>query len=175
MKRFALGSTFALRDRTFLGLRGWDGKPTHPPLTDIPVGAYVIAFVMDLGSLIGGDRSWARDLHVAGSYTFLFGAAFGILTSLTGLLDWLRMRPGSEVRRITNTHAIAMIVVSVLVNVNLVWRWTDDVERTGAALFVLSGVIVGILTAGAAIGGSLVFDKGYRVRKAPGAPPPAGD
>lgn len=169
MKRFALGSTFSLRDREFLGLRGWDGKPLHPPLTDLPIGAYIIAFLMDGGSLIGGDRGWSGDLHVAAGYTFLFGQAFGLLTSLTGFIDWLRMRPGSEVRRITNTHFLSMVVVTAMVAANLLWRWNDDAERTEAALFVLSAAIAGVVTFGAAIGGSLVFDKGYRVRKAKAA------
>lgn len=167
MKRFAVGSALSFRERKFYGLRGWDGKPTHPPMTDVPVGAYVIAFLMDLVSVIGGDETWARDLHTAGGYAFFAGAAFSLLATLTGFVDWLRMRAGSEVRRITNTHALSMIVVTVLVAVNLVWRWSDDAEKTGLGLLVLSGVIVGILTLGAAIGGSLVFDKGYRVRTRP--------
>jgi hypothetical protein len=35
-----------MRGRTFKGLRGWSGKPLHPPLTDAPVGAYVLAVTM---------------------------------------------------------------------------------------------------------------------------------
>lgn len=163
MKRFALGSSLSLRGRQFYGLRGFEGKPFHPPLTDVPIGAYVVGAVLDLVAFSTGGR----DVHVAAGYVFGVGAAFSVLTSLTGIADWLRMHAGSEVRRITNTHALAMILVTVLVAVDLVWRWTDDVERTSGGLLILSGAVLLLVAIGAAIGGSLVFDKGYKVRKRP--------
>ena len=33
-------------------LRGWSGKPTHPPLTDIPVAAYVLGATFDTVSVL---------------------------------------------------------------------------------------------------------------------------
>ncbi len=176
MGRFATGSAFQFGGRTFEGaLRGFDGKPFHPPLTDLPIGAYVLAPLMDLIAFFGGDASWARDLHVAAGYTLLGGAAFSVPTALTGVADWLRMRPGSEVRRITNSHALLMVVVTGLVAANLVWRFTSDDERTDAGLLVLSLAALLLVTAGGVLGGSLVYDKGYRVRKrvtSPDSPPP---
>ena len=165
MNRISLGSTFKIRDRQFHGLSGFEGKPFHPPLTDVPVGAYVIAPVLDLVSFIGRNSSWGPDAHTAAGFTLLVGAIGGVLAALTGLADWLRMRAGSEVRRIANAHALTMITVSVLVSVNLVIRFTDDADVTNAGLLVLSLAIAALLTFGAAIGGSLVFDKGYKVRK----------
>jgi uncharacterized membrane protein len=175
MKRFALGTALSFRDRPFQGLSGFEGKPFHPPLTDLPVGAYVIAPVLDVIAFIGRERSWGHDLHVAAGYTLLLGACFSALTVLTGFADWLRMRAGSEVRRITNTHALTMIVVTCLVVADLVARFGSDARTTGAGLLVLSLAIAGLVTLGATIGGSLVFDKGYKVRArmTPAASPPA--
>ena len=104
MKRFALGTAFSLKDRHFNGLSGFEGKPFHPPLTDLPVGAYVIAPILDLVSFVGGSRSWGRDAYTAAGYTLLVGAVASSLAALTGLADWLKMRAGSEVRRIANSH-----------------------------------------------------------------------
>ena len=164
MKRFALGSSLSFRGRTFQGLSGFEGKPFHPPFTDIPVGAYVIAPVLDVIAFIGRDETWGAEASTAARYTFLVGAAFSVLTVVTGFSDWLRMRAGSEVRRITNSHALTMIVVSVLVVIDLVVRFGSDEDRTGAGLMILGLVILGVVTLGSAIGGSLVFDKGYKVR-----------
>ena len=48
------------------GVRGWAGKPLHPPLTDIPVGAYVLAAAFDVISFgAGDDQPWARDFYRA--------------------------------------------------------------------------------------------------------------
>lgn len=168
MKRFALGSVFSFRDRQFYGpLRGFDGKPFHPPLTDAPVGAYVVAAILDLVAFSTGGR----DPHIAAGYAFLIGAAFSVPTSVTGLVDWLRMRAGSEVRRITNTHALSMMIVTALVATDLGWRYSQDADRTGGGLLALGLCILALLTLSAAIGGSLVFDKGYRVRKRPSEGP----
>ena len=172
MKRFALGTALTFRGRPFQGLSGFEGKPFHPPFTDVPVGAYVIAPVLDVIAFIGRDRSWGADASSAARYTLLVGAAFSALTIVTGFSDWLRMRAGSEVRRITNSHALIMVVVSVLVIVDLVVRFGSDDERTGAGLMVLGLVILGAVAIGSAIGGSLVFDKGYKVRAR--MTPPAG-
>src|SRR4051812_9296513 len=43
MRKFSVRPTLTLRGRTFKGLRGWAGKPTHPPLTDLPIAAYLFA------------------------------------------------------------------------------------------------------------------------------------
>ena len=34
MRTFSIRPTLTLRGRTFKGIRGWSGKPLHPPLTD---------------------------------------------------------------------------------------------------------------------------------------------
>jgi uncharacterized membrane protein len=174
MKRFATGAAFTLRDRKFQGLSGFEGKPFHPPLTDIPVGAYVIAPLLDVVAYVGRDRSWAGDLHVAAGYTLLAGATFSLLTIATGFADWLRMRTGSEVRRITNSHALVMVTVSALVFADLMIRFSTADDTTTGALLALGIAILVLVTAGGAIGGSLVFDKGYKVRAriAPAAAPP---
>jgi uncharacterized membrane protein len=165
MKRFAVGNAFSLRGREFQGLSGFDGKPFHPPLTDIPVGAYVIAPVLDVLAFIGRNRSWGRDMYIAASYTLLAGAIASLPTALTGFADWLRMRAGSEVRRIANSHAVTMVVVTVLVITNLAVRYYDDVEETTPGILALSIAVLVLVTIGGMIGGSLVYDKGYKVRK----------
>ena len=39
MRTFSFRPALTLKGRKFKGLRGFAGKPFHPPLTDIPVGA----------------------------------------------------------------------------------------------------------------------------------------
>ncbi len=51
MRRFSFGPTLATKGRKFKGLRGFAGKPFHPPLTDVPVVAYLFGAVFDVPSL----------------------------------------------------------------------------------------------------------------------------
>jgi hypothetical protein len=53
MARFSFRPALTLKGRKFFGLRGFAGKPFHPPLTDIPIGAYVFAATFDLISWVG--------------------------------------------------------------------------------------------------------------------------
>ena len=89
------------------GIARWSGKPTHPPLTDFPIAAYVLAAVFDVIATVGRDESWARDFFRAGTYVFIGGAAVSVLAALTGFWDWLRStEKGTQARRTANTHAV---------------------------------------------------------------------
>ena len=45
MRKFSVRPTLTMKGRTFKGLRGWSGKPLHPPLTDLPIAAYILGAV----------------------------------------------------------------------------------------------------------------------------------
>jgi len=91
MRHFSVRPSITIRGRKFKGLRGFAGKPFHPPLTDIPIGAYVIAAVLDVISTAGGkDHAWARELWHAATFVFVAGAIVSVLTVITGFFDWWR-------------------------------------------------------------------------------------
>ena len=174
VRKFSIRPTLTLRGRTFKGLRGWSGKPLHPPLTDVPITAYVFAAAFDVISLVGGkDHAFARELWHAGTYTFVGGAAVSVLTALTGFWDaWKSSEQGTQARRTINTHATIMITVTVLALADIAWRLNDYHTKlvTPAALAVLSVVVALLVTLGATFGGSLVYEYGFNVETAGDSP-----
>jgi uncharacterized membrane protein len=156
-----------MKGRTFKGLRGWSGKPLHPPLTDVPVTAYVFAAVFDVISCAGGsEHTWAREFWHAGTFTFIGGAAVSVLAALTGLWDaWKSSEAGTQARRTINTHAAIMVTVTVLALVDIAWRLNDYHTEliTPGGIAVLSVVIALLVSVGATFGGSLVYDYGFNV------------
>lgn len=159
--------SLTLKGRKFKWLGGFSGKPFHPPLTDIPSGAYIIAPILDVASYAFPDRSWAPDAYRAAGFTFLVGAAFSGLTSLTGFDDWLKTRKGTQMRRMANAHAWTMIVMSLLVVYMLYARFVaTDLHTPSLSLLILSIVIALFVTVGGTIGGSMVFDFGMNVEVA---------
>ena len=169
MRRLSYRPALELRGRKFKGLRGWAGKPFHPPLTDIPVGAYVIAAVLDVISLAGDNETWAHDFYRAATFVLIAGASVSVLTVLTGFWDWLRStEPGTQVRREANAHALTMITVTVLVLTNIGLRTLayDGDQHSGVVVVALSIVAALFTAVGATIGGSLVFDYGFNVETA---------
>jgi len=58
---FSIKPSMTFKGREFRGLRGWAGKPLHPPLTDFPIVCYVLVAVFDFISYFGARSSVARD------------------------------------------------------------------------------------------------------------------
>jgi uncharacterized membrane protein len=174
VRHFSVRPSITLNGRKFKGLRGWAGKPFHPPLTDFPIVAYVFAAAFDVVSLVGGkDHGWAREMWHAGTFVFVGGAAMSVLTALTGLFDWLRSsQPGTQARRTANTHATIMITVTVLALVDIALRLNGyhSERSTPFGIAALSVVIAGLVSWGATYGGSLVFDYGFNVETAGDSP-----
>jgi uncharacterized membrane protein len=173
MRHFSFRPAFTFRGRTFNGLRGWSGKPLHPPLTDVPIGAYVLAAVFDVISFAGQDETWARDFYRAATFAFIGGAAVSLLAALTGFWDWLRSTErGTQARRAANAHAVTMLGVTALALADIalrVFAYPDD-GYTGVVILVLSLVLAVVLVAGAALGGHLVFEHGFNVETAGDSP-----
>jgi uncharacterized membrane protein len=173
MRRLSVRPTFTLRGRKFKGLRGWSGKPTHPPLTDLPIAAYIFAAVFDVISILGRHESWSRDFFRAGTFVFIGGAAVSVLAALTGFWDWLRStEKGTQARRTANAHAWTMITVTVLALTDILLRLNvyDTRSYPTVAILVLSIVVAALVAVGATIGGSLVFEYGFNVETAGDSP-----
>ena len=168
MRYFSFRPTFTLRGRKNNGLRGLGGKPLHPPLTDVPIAAYLFTAVFDVLSLfLSEEHAEAADqLYAGAGWVLLGGAAVSTLAALTGAVDWWRSsEKGTQARRTINAHAITMITVTVLVLVDLVVRYTAYGDRTSApgVVVLLSLLAAALVAVGASLGGSLVFDYGFNV------------
>ncbi len=169
MRHFSFRPALTLRGRQFKGLRGFAGKPLHPPLTDIPVGAYILAAAFDLISAVGHNEAWARDFYRAASFTLIGGAAVSVLAALTGLWDWRRStEPGTQARRTVNAHAWTMVTVTVLILTGIAVRvlaFWDEPSTPGLAL-ALTLAAAALTVLGGIIGGSIAFDYGFNVETA---------
>jgi uncharacterized membrane protein len=174
MRRFSFGPSLVIKGRKFKGLRGWAGKPFHPPLTDVPITAYIFGAVFDVLSLLLHDshEQLATELFRAATWVFVGGAVVSVLAALTGWADWHRSsQPGTQARRTINAHAIIMITVTVLTLIDLAIRLgNNDDAYTSAGLTVLSVVIAGLVSTGATYGGTLVYDYGFNVETAGDSP-----
>ena len=192
MRKFSVRPTLTLRGRTFKGLRGWSGKPTHPPLTDLPVAAYIIGATFDVIAVAGRNQAWSRDFFRAGTFLFVGGVAVSVLAALTGFLDWLRStEKGTQARRTANTHAWTMLFVTALavIDVALRLRVYNTHTHPTPSILVISIIVAALVAVGATFGGSLVFEHGFNVENAgdspawhvsetdllPGVPGPADD
>ena len=177
---YSIRPALTLRGRRFHGIRGWAGKPSHPPLTDFPIVCYVLVGVFDVISYIAGygdeSSSVARDFFRAATFVLIAGAIVSLATALTGFWDWwkgLDREPGTgpigrakhtQVWRTANWHMTVMLTVTAIVIVDIVVRLAQyDEGYTELPAMILS-VLAAILVAfGALYGGALVYEYQFNV------------
>jgi uncharacterized membrane protein len=142
-------------------LRGFPGHPSHPPLTDVTIGAYTFAAIASLLSKLGvAEHGFAQAWWLA----LVVGAISSALTVSTGLLDWLQISGGTPLKRTANLHAVTMATASVFFVLAVVIGHDDYAARAvGTAAFILTLVGFLLLTAGGTMGGSITYVHGMRV------------
>ncbi len=166
MRHFSFRPTLTMRGRKFKGLRGYSGKPSHPPFTDVPVGAYVIAAALDVISFAGDHTQWSHEFYQAATFVLVAGLLVSLAAVVTGVVDWwTSSEAGTQARRTINAHASIMVVATLVVMSDLGLRVLDYHSQSQPpnlvlALSLAAAIIVGI---GATYGGSLVFDYGFNV------------
>ncbi|MEO8475563.1 MAG: DUF2231 domain-containing protein [Actinomycetota bacterium] len=175
-KLFSIRPTLSLKGRRFLGLRGFTGKPTHPPLTDFPIVCYVLAAVFDLISYFSDAADpRAHDFFAAATFVMVAGYVVGFGAVITGFMDWWKGVPRdksgpigrakhTQAWRTINFHATVMVLATVCTVADLLMRVPNfdkgQTQPVWLALSVASGALV---TFGAAYGGTLVFEYGFNV------------
>jgi nitrite reductase/ring-hydroxylating ferredoxin subunit len=125
----------------------WFGNPLHPALTDVPIGAWSAAFVLDL---VGSDSA---------DGALAVGILGALPAALTGLNDWSHLK--GDARRIGTVHAL---VNSAGLTLNLLSLATRRSGHRGLGR-MLSGVAYAGTLASAHLGGHLSFGLGVRVNR----------
>jgi nitrite reductase/ring-hydroxylating ferredoxin subunit/uncharacterized membrane protein len=147
--------TGAVRD----ALHGlWLGHPLHPILTDLPIGAWTSASILDL---IGGRRGERAARMLVG-----FGCLTAVPTAVSGAADWSRLDSADQ--RVGIVHATANSIALVL----YVWSWrARGAGRRGRGItLALGGAMVA--TAGGYLGGHLVYRRAVGANRDAGIEPP---
>ena len=179
---FSIRPTWTLRGRKFFGiLRGFSGKPFHPPLTDFPVVCYSLAGLFDVVSWFEarGDGASsahaAHDFFVAGTLVMVVGFVVSLGTALTGFMDWWKGFPRdksgvlgkakhTQAWRTANWHMTVMLTVTGLVIIDLIVRFAQLHDGSASvAVTILSILAAGGVLFGAGYGGTLVFEYQFNV------------
>jgi uncharacterized membrane protein len=171
---FSIKPSLTFKGRKFKGIRGFEGKPFHPPLTDIPVAAYVLTAIFDVISYVAWQQdpesNVARDFFVAGTYVIIAGAVVTVPTIITGFWDWLKSTPNrTQAWRTANWHMAIMLSMSMIVAANIMLRfayWETGYEQgVDLTIMVLSAVIGVLVTFGALYGGTMVYEYAFNVEQ----------
>jgi nitrite reductase/ring-hydroxylating ferredoxin subunit/uncharacterized membrane protein len=128
----------------------WLGHPLHSAITDIPIGTLLLAVVFDV-----------LDQRVAADIALLATALFMLAAASAGAADYVDTDGTARTR--ATLHATLMVAGLVLVLASLVVRATGPLDR--AVPVALSVVALLVVTAGAFVGGEVVYALGNMVSR----------
>ena len=144
---YAGGRPQAQRLRNFLN-GTWLGEPLHVVLTDIPIGAWTAAMMLDALSLIRSGREfvWAADASIA------IGLAGAACSAATGVTDWSDVDPPARRRGLI--HGLLNISATAMFATSLMLR--KKKSRVGGRFTAALGYA--LMTYAAHLGGKLVYE-----------------
>jgi nitrite reductase/ring-hydroxylating ferredoxin subunit/uncharacterized membrane protein len=141
----------------------WLGHPFHVVLTDVPLGSWTAAAVLDALEANTGSRAIGRGADAAIKVGLVGAAA----AAITGLADWSKIG-GGQPRRIGLTHGLLNVTATACYITSLCLRRSR--ARRAGRRFALLGLIVS--SAAAYLGGHLVYKEKLGVDHTSGYSPP---
>jgi uncharacterized membrane protein len=144
-------------------VKGFAGKPSHPPLTDASIGAYTVGVAM----LVAGAAGLEREAMATGALLAISGGLIAAIpTVLTGLLDYFDLPKRTAARTLATYHLFVMLAATAL----FVATWLAHRQGYLDGEVTTLGLILGIaafalLVIGGMLGGALAYVYGVRVIK----------
>jgi nitrite reductase/ring-hydroxylating ferredoxin subunit/uncharacterized membrane protein len=138
------------------------GHPLHPMLVHLPIGLWVLGFVVDV---IGLSRSSTdRDAHAvvrSAFYMVVVGLFFAALAAVTGFADYFDVRKDHLGRKTATLHMLLNLVAFVVFAISAALHL--HATRVTVVATILSGVGVVLVGISGYLGGVLVYDDGVAV------------
>ncbi len=128
----------------------WLGHPVHGALTDLPVGIFTMLIVFDL-----------LGLRQAADVSLWFGLLTLVGAAVAGLADYTDT--DGRARTVATVHGTLMTLAGVLYLVSGVMRLGGPADVMVPV--VLSFVAYGVMTAGAYVGGEVVYTLGNMINR----------
>lgn len=142
-------------------LAGPYGHPFHPIFVTVPIGAWVASFVFDLVSFRAGEA----EIFVKASFWLIgLGILGALVAALFGVLDLMRIPPGTKAFKTVMAHMVLNVAVLALFAVGWGMR-RGQLEQTpvaGGPLIVSVSALLLLAVAGW-LGGTLAYRYGVRV------------
>lgn len=128
----------------------WLGHPLHAATTDVPIGALLVSVVLDV-----------LNQPAAADVALLLTVLFMVAAALSGAADYADTDGSARVR--ATLHSTLMVVALVILVISLALRAGNPVDRMVPIALSIVGFL--IVTAGAFVGGDVVFALGNMVSR----------
>ncbi len=144
-------------------VKGPEGKPSHPPLTDVVIGAYTVGVAM----LVAGAAGLEEEAMSKGALLAISGGLIVTLpTAMTGVLDYLDLPRRTAARTLALYHLVVMVTATLLFAGTWIAQRPGYLDSEVTTLGLILGLAAfGLLVVGGMLGGALAYVYGVRVVK----------
>jgi uncharacterized membrane protein len=133
------------------------GHPLHPMLIVAPAALIPFGLVLDAMHRTTGKESYSN----AAYYSLVGGLVSGLAAGAAGAVDYMAIKPETDVKRTANTHAMLNIGALAVTAVNVMSRRKTSDHQGGSV--ALSAVAAAAVMISGWFGGRLVYEQGMRV------------
>ncbi len=142
----------------------WLRHPLHPALVHLPTALWPAALFFDLFSQT--DRGGVVPVQIA-YYAILLGLVVAAAAAVTGLADWLDIKPEKPARKLGLAHMLLNLTAVALFALNLWLRAQLPAATVTLPLPHLGLTVLGnlLLAVSGYLGGRLVYQYGISVAR----------
>ena len=134
-------------------------RPTHPMLVHLPIAFYIGALCLDVLSRIGRFPA----APIAATWLIVAALAGFAAAATTGLAERMTMKRDSHLGKMATLHMWTQYGAAAVFVVDLALRWSHrHYVHSNLAWIALDLIGVLVMTAGADLGGQMVYKIGYR-------------
>lgn len=143
------------------------GRPLHPVIAAVAIGAWFCSFGFDLVSRVA-DTAW---VYERGAYVLTaIGVVVGVVAATVGFADLVQIPRETRAFHVGVRHLVCMDSCLVLFTASLMIRRSSDFEwHAGVGVVPMGLSIAGLMVLGAGVrlGSRLTYTHGVRVASHP--------
>lgn len=155
-------TTWRRAKRPFVKVAGPYGRPAHPAVVVVPLGAWTSSLVLDIGSRAGGPP---EALATGSSWLIGVGLTAAAPAVVLGFLDLIQVPAGTRTMRLGLTHMALNVTATTLYLGGFLLRRHRPPDGRGVppSLIGLSASAFSLLATAGHLGGKLAYRYGVRV------------
>lgn len=155
-------TTWRRAKRPFVKVAGPYGRPAHPAVVVVPLGAWTSSLVLDIGSRAGGPP---EALAMGSSWLIGVGLTAAAPAVVLGFLDLIQVPAGTRTMRLGLTHMALNVTATTLYLGGFLLRRhrPPDCRGVPPSLIGLSASAFSLLATAGHLGGKLAYRYGVRV------------
>lgn len=141
----------------------WLGHPLHPAIVHIPVGAWVMAAVLD----VAAHSTTHETIPLLSLYCVAAGLGFALLAVPTGVAEWASIKKEKPAWKLGLYHMVLNLIAALLwaVNLGLRWQTLGTSEPITRPIWVTSVIAAALVLISGYLGTLMVFDHGTSVAR----------